>query len=769
MKDLIKKPQDRTGGNSKEVVSAIILHIFMAIFGFIASRGIIFDTLMPSGIILLGGCTIVFLPSIALGAFVGYFIPAVTSGGFRYIAALFAVIAIRLMLSSYKKISENPFFLSAITTLSNIFTGAVSYSGIPIDALKLAAESIIIFGAVFLTHRTFITLQQNYIGLSSDSIGCLLVTASTIIIGLDNFTIFGVSIGRTLGVFLTLIAAKYGGTAIGAFCGIMVSFCSAITGSFEGGFGIYSLAGLMAGIFSPLGKYAQSVVMVASGIIGISFMQFNNGSAKFMAELITGSIAFILMPRSIGIFLNKFFCKKPNIDNNNGSDKALSLRLSLASDALLDVADTVNQVSKELGKINAPDFKTVLAFIEQDACSGCKLRLHCWENKADYTYGAIMNMVNFAKQGEIPTDDPSLDEFRGRCLRIKKMESTVKNRYSQYAANIAAENRIEEVRQVVSEQFDGISTMLKELSNDILDGEQYNTLSAEAAAAALANIGITTINCAAKIDKYGRMSLEMQLKSDENTILNRMQIMKLLSIACERDFNVPNITKTANGILLTVTECARFRIDIGIEQHCAVAGSVCGDAYKCFNDGKGHFIMVLSDGMGTGGRAAVDGAMASGLMTRLLKAGFGFDCSLKILNSSMLFKSSDESLATMDIASIDLFSGNTKLYKAGAAPTLVRRSGRSGRAESNSLPIGILKDVSFDRAAIRLKADDILLLVSDGVTFDGTEWIRQELEAWRDGTAQDLAEHICNSARRRCLGTRQDDITVLAAIVEEAV
>ena len=132
----------------------------------------------------------------------------------------------------------------------------------------------------------------------------------------------------------------------------------------------------------------------------------------------------------------------------------------------------------------------------------------------------------------------------------------------------------------------------------------------------------------------------------------------------------------------------------------------------------------------------------------------------------MLFKSSDESLATLDIASIDLFTGNTELYKAGAAPTLVKRNGHSGRAESHSLPIGILKEVSFDRAGIRLKQGDIILLASDGVTFDGTEWIRQELDAWGDGGAQALAEHICDCARRRYVNTRPDDITVMAAIIE---
>ena len=113
--------------------------------------------------------------------------------------------------------------------------------------------------------------------------------------------------------------------------------------------------------------------------------------------------------------------------------------------------------------------------------------------------------------------------------------------------------------------------------------------------------------------------------------------------------------------------------------------------------------------------------MASGLMTRLIKAGFGFNCALHILNSSMLFKSADESLATMDIASIDLFSGNTELYKAGVATTLVRRGGKTGKAVSTSMPVGILSDVNFDRAGIKLRAGDILVLLSDGAVFDGTD------------------------------------------------
>jgi len=768
MKDLTLKSREVQISN-KEFLSALLLHIAMAVLGFVTSKGVIFQSLMPFGLLFVGGCDVTFLPSISVGAFIGYFIPAIGTGGFRYIAAIFAVIAIRMLLSSYKKVCENPLFLSLVTTLANAFTGAVTYSGVPLDALKLAAECIIVFGGVFLLRKTFDAFSLKGHGLSDDELAGLAITVSMVLIGLNNFTVAGVSVGKTIGVFLILVSAKYGGAFAGTICGIALSFCCALTNSFEGGFGIYAFAGLAAGIFVILGKYAQSISVLATGVIGLAFMKFDDGSSAFITEIILGSILFIILPKNIGFLFSKLFYKRPQVLVQNGFNKALSLRLNMASDALIDVSDTVNQVSKELGKINAPEFKTVISSIEQEACAGCKLRLHCWEAKSDQTLAAVMQMINFVKCGDIPQNHPPLDEFRGRCLRIKKVESSVKSCYEQYASLLAAEKRIEEVRQVVSQQFEGISDMLKELSLSLTEDERFDDAAAAAAAASLKSIGICVSECSAKIDKFCRMSLEMRLKTTNDTVINRLQIMKLLSLACERDFDIPNITKTVDGALMTVNEHAKLRIDFGAEQNCAVTGSICGDSYKFFNDGKGHFVMVLSDGMGTGGRAAVDGAMASGLMSRLLKAGFGYDCSLKILNSAMLFKSSDESLATMDIARIDLFTGNIELFKAGAAPTFVRKNGKTGRAESASLPVGILKDVSFDRAGIRLRAGDILLLVSDGVTLDGTEWLRDELERWNDGNAQELAEHICCLAKRRRMQNRADDITVMAAIVQKAI
>lgn len=768
MKDLVTKAE-KTDLDKKDIVRAAVLHLLAALTGFTASRGVILNTLMPFGLVFAGSCSTPLLPSVATGAFIGYFIPAVNNGGFRYIAALFAVIAIRILLSGYKKIAENPFFLSIVTAVSNAFTGIVAYGGAPAEALKLAVECIIILGCVFLTNKTFSAFLKKEYGLMPDEIASLTVTLSVILIGFNGIEISGVSIGRILSVALILVAAKYGELLTCTLCGVAVTFCCALTSSFEGGYGIYALAGVIVGVFASLGKYVQVLSFISTGIIGLTFVQFKSGGGIFLAEIIIGCILFILLPRNVGIFLSKFFYRYPNVVSTTDYTKALELRLNVASEALCDVSDTVCRVSSELAKINAPDFNGMLSLIEQDACGGCKLRMHCWENKSDQTVEAVMLMIDNIKNNVSPEKNPVLDEFKGRCLRIKNVETAIQNRYSQYTSKISAENRIYEVRSVVSEQFDGVSNMLKELSNNLSNDECFSGSTAEIAVAALNNLGIQSENCSAKIDKFGRTSIEIKIKLFPDTVINRFQIMKMLSLACERDFDVPVVNKSGNFAVISVSERPNFKIDIGVDQRPSVDGTVCGDAYKYFNDGKGRFVMVLSDGMGTGGRAAVDGTMASGIMAKLIKAGFGYNCALKLLNSSMLFKSSDESLATMDIASIDLFSGKTELYKAGAAATIVRRNGKSGRAESQSLPLGIINDISFDRAGIRLKAGDILLLVSDGVTFDGTEWIRNEVESWSDGNAQDLAEHICSYARRRYADSRADDITVMAAIIEKNV
>ncbi len=769
MKDVVKVSNKIEDFKPKELILAAFSHILVALCGFFFSRAVVLDKLLPFGISLIAGCSLTYTPAAALGVFIGYFIPAVENNAFKYLACLFAVLAIKLLLANYKKLVENGFFTSFITLISFVLISAVTIKGMGGNIIDIFFESLLSAVGTFFVARSFKLLSKTVSGLSPEELATLLITINIFLLGLNNANIFGVSLGRILSVLLILTASKYGGIISGAISGITVGFTLCLA-DISGNIGVaFAIIGLMAGIFSALGKYAQVFIVIIFSFIGVITTKNINQIPITLIESAIGSTMFLILPRDAGIYLGKIFSAYPKLSVPTGFKKSLTMRLQLASNALKDVSETVDQVSFQLSKINSPSFSSVINLIEQDACAGCKLRIHCWEKKRDDTINAVLEMTKAVKQGSNTPEVFATNEFKGRCIRVASVANSAYKRYTDYASRIAAENRIDEVRSVVSDQFDGISSMLNDLAKDFEIQERFDNSAAENAASALKNLNIHIDECSSRVDKYGRMTMEFKLKKTPELIINKSQVMKAVSIVCERNFDPPTVSEVGGEVYIVLNEHADIKIDFGAEQSCANNNSMCGDAYKYFNDGKGHFIMILSDGMGTGGRAAVDGAMASGLMSRLIKAGFGYNCSLKILNSSMLFKSTDESLATVDIASIDLYTGITELYKAGAAPTVIRRSGKTGKAESSSLPAGILREIGFDTASVKCRVGDIVVLMSDGATTDGTDWLRAEIEAWQEGSAQDLAEHLCACAKRRCIEKREDDITVMCAILNKAV
>ena len=769
MKEIASSVNRKEKYDTGILLAAAGMHISAAAVGFIMSRGAVLGNLLPFGISFIAGCSLTYTPAAATGVFLGYFIPAIGSGGFKYIAAAFAVVAVKLLLGGLKRLSSNPIFLSAMAFLASFLTSAVTLSGLNFNFLSVLCESLFSAMGAFFVCRCFNSFKNAAAGLRADELASLSVLIGMAFTGINGFTFNGISLGHILGIAVILTAAKYGGILSGSVSGITVSFAMCLSGVSGEIAVVYAFTGLMAGVFSSFGKYVQTAVPLVFSLAGSVMSGSPVLIAQTVIEAALGSALFLAVPRRAGIRLGKLFSAYPRLSTPDGVKRSLSMRLDIAAGALCDVSDTVEQVAAELSKINSPDFGSVITAVEQDACAGCKLRLHCWESKRDDTLKAVLEMTNAVKSGERSPENAAPEEFKGRCLRVARVANAAYKRYSDYASRIAAENRIDEVRGVVSDQFDGISAMLSELSRELEKDDRFDNSAAEKAAAALKNLDIRVEECSSKTDKYGRMTIEMRVKKDPSLIINKLQVMKMVSVVCERDFDIPSVSENGGEIFIVLNEHAALRVDVGVEQKCASDSAMCGDAYKYFFDGRGHFIMILSDGMGTGGRAAVDGAMASGLMCRLIKAGFGYDCSLRILNSSMLFKSTDESLATVDIASIDLFTGRVELYKAGAAPTLVRRSGRTGKAESTSLPAGILREVSFDKAVVRCKENDIVVLMSDGAVSEGTEWIKDEIEGFEGGTAEQLSERICEGAKRRRTDGHEDDITVMTAVIKRAV
>ena len=179
--------------------------------------------------------------------------------------------------------------------------------------------------------------------------------------------------------------------------------------------------------------------------------------------------------------------------------------------------------------------------------------------------------------------------------------------------------------------------------------------------------------------------------------------------------------------------------------------------------------MILCDGMGTGRPAAVDGNLAAELTARLLKAGFTAELAARLVNVALALKSEDESGATLDLISVDLYTGTARLFKAGAAPGFLVHGGRVRAVGDTSLPVGILGGVNGQSRVVHLTVGDYAVLVSDGLLVDGTAWVAKQLElsaAAGEAPAQ-VAKTLVETARARALRTgRPDDITAAVLRLE---
>ncbi len=750
-----KLPKKAAVGAAK---GGILICIFL--LSLLLARTTLFGEFAPFGLGFaagLGGA----LPSVAsLGAAVGYFFPVTGTGGFAYVAAAVLVAGIRFVLGDKLKITSTAGFAAIIGAAASIISAVptliIDFS-VRILFIKLVECGICACTAacVSTAEHYLISCKGKLSPLPQKESVCVAYVAGLALCAVGFIQIGEISLSGITAAIFVMCSAIGGKSIAGASTGIMLGFLLCAGGVCEPhGAAALAIGGLVAGLLSEYGELGGAIAFIT----GSAVFTLISGTDNFelLYDCGAGTLIFLIMPRKIKSVFAQIFAPPAEMPRLDGMRKAVAMRLGFAGKALSDVSDTVERLSERLEDMDNPPLEKVILGIESKVCTDCSMRRYCWEDNRDKTVADIIKL----SKGE---SDKSVDG----CGRTYKLKKTAKDAYEQYEIKNAAACRIREVRELMSDQYSGVADLLAEVANEFESERTFDIEAAGRVESALRSVDIIPSDIGCLVDRYGRISVEIRAPYHDRARFNKKTILREVSIACGRDFEPPIICSAGGrGTLITLAEKARLRVDTAIASISCGENKLCGDTARIFSDGRGHSIMLLSDGMGTGGRAAVDSALTVGLMERLIKAGFGYDSALKIVNSSLQYKSVGESLATIDICSLDLFSGRAKFYKAGACPTVVLRSGRTAIAECASLPAGILRDVAFDTAAVNLTKGDIILIFSDGATCDGVKWICDEVLAFNGTTASQLAERIAESAKRRRDDGHDDDITVAVSIIE---
>lgn len=719
----------------------------------------------PLGIAFCSGVKKDYTLFSCFGAMLGYILTNEYIFAFRYVMALILVYILKLYIHSFPKIRGKIIISSLISIFSTLSTGLVATIASPFelnDIFLCIAESVTAFGGAYFFTVGFNSAERikNNQHITNRELTSTIIALLILILSANKLTFFGVSFSGIACNFIIISASYLFHESGGAVMGTGTTLGFLMTGNSSLTTFCYCISGLFSGLFSYSGRVLCAFSYIFS--YGATFLLFD-GTKDEIARLIEtaiGSVLFVAVPQKFFLQIKMRLSVSTLTGDGLAVRNMMVSRLKMVKNAVGDMSGTVTKVSEILKEKAAPDTTGVYLRVRDNVCNGCGSFDKCWRSGMSDTIGEFDYVIEeIRKSGSItPSFTPS--SLQNRCIRIMSLCDSFNKNYSSYSARLGAEGRINEMRKITADQFDTVCEMLDDLLIDFENGITPLASKSNALKNSLDDIGVPAfVNCYEDDD----LNMIINLTVNINCKVPDSEIKECIEKVTEKDFSEPSIIKNENEKILMFWEMPSYSAECVFCQLPTQEGDICGDCLDSFYDGKGNFITVLSDGMGTGHRAAIDGAMASSLFARLIVSGFSFPCALRLVNSAMLVKSREESLATLDILKINLYNGQSVIYKAGATVSLLYRKGKVSEIKKSAMPIGILRQAEFATVRGGLKDGDVIIMMSDGATDNSLDEIKAFIT--ENGFSYDLPQKLCVLAKSRNIG-RSDDITVAAVKIQ---
>jgi len=194
--------------------------------------------------------------------------------------------------------------------------------------------------------------------------------------------------------------------------------------------------------------------------------------------------------------------------------------------------------------------------------------------------------------------------------------------------------------------------------------------------------------------------------------------------------------------------------------------NVSGDNYSVLEMDNGKMVIMLSDGMGSGERAGRESRTVIERLETLLEAGHSEASAINIVNNTLLAAGEPTNMSTLDMCSVDLYTGRCEFRKLGGAASFIKSNVFVEPIVMNRLPLGIYFREGDETIVRELMDNDYLIMITDGVldafsTGDYEEMLCQYLRDLRDCPPAEVAQRILQFALKCSGGRVKDDMTVL--------
>ncbi|GIO16251.1 stage II sporulation protein E [Cohnella xylanilytica] len=686
-------------------------------------------------------------------------------------------------LETYERadLSQAPVVVFASTLLVRLFDTVMSersewvpYALTLIEAGLSAVLTLLFLHALPLLSRTAKKAKLRH----EEWIGAMILLAS-VMTGVVGWAVQGVEaehvVSRYIVLIFALAAGPLMGTAAGVVAGIVLSLSDlgAVTQ-----IGLLAFGGLMGGLIRQGGKAAAVFGM----LLGTSVLSLYSGTAdETLASAwasVAASVLLFLTPGSIIRHIARYVPGTPDYAHNQ-QDYAKKVR-DLTAERVERFSEVFRQLSRSFRQITyegetarqTQDFDHFVNAVHDNNCANCHRYAQCWDGQFFQTYKLLTDMMSAVEAEPDMTPSKIPKSWNRHCVKTPQVLDVLKRQYDLYRHDLHWRRQLQDSRLLVADQLNGVSQVMDDLVKEIRREAKELHHHEEQIRHELDRLGLAIQSIDIISLEEGHIEIEIVHAFRPGFDECRKIIAPLLSDILSESVSVTSEKPVAPGspwTTATFASAKAFEVETGVAGAAKGGDWLSGDSFSMVELGSGKFAVSLSDGMGNGARARMESSAALSMLEQLLQSGINEKLAVKSVNSVLLLRSPEEMFATVDLALVDLHTGQATMLKIGSTPSFIKRGRDVIPVSAGNLPIGIVQDIEIDVLQVDLQPGDTLVMMTDGI-LDAPDhavnkelWVRRVLQEITSDDPQEIADSLLDMALRQYPGGGiRDDMTVIA-------
>lgn len=578
----------------------------------------------------------------------------------------------------------------------------------------------------------------------------------SVIIALKDVYFYGFGLSLAAATVIALYVSKSAGAVRGGVYGLFGGMVCNVALS-----PVLAVMGLIAGGLWRLGAAAALSVSCFAGIVCSIYAEGWNSITLYVPELLCAVLLFY--PFAFFGWLPRMKLYTDGLKPSDDADVSAMLadkrrrdtekRFNDLSDAFTDLSKVFYTLSDRSGRPGAVDTRRICDEVCDSYCPKCFYRNVCWEREYSSTRDVFAKVAKALRDRGYVEEGDVAEYMRERCRNVDRIVEGINDGHAELLESMIKQNRTEVFAMDYESMAHLLTSAVKANCNEFLPSEHLMKKLSEAS--------VHMRFFARNLCVYGKRKLTVVAGgiTPESMKMPADEIKKCFENVCETVFDTPVFQVEGDYVTMTLEAARRFSIECAASSNTKENERLCGDLVCMFENGNDYFYSLISDGMGSGREAALTSRLCGIFLKKMLAAGNSKPVAMEMLNNFIRSKNT-ECFSTVDLLEIDLLNGVACFLKSGAVASYVMRGDKLFRIASNTMPVGITKEINAEEVKFALMDGDVIVMVSDGVGQSNEDTVRVSnilTYSWEDDL-QKMADKILHSALEN--SARSDDISV---------